>query len=77
MNHEFRKRGTGLGERLPLTLRAYRRLAASAAPLAPLVLTRRLKRGKEHPTRIGERRGVSETARPAGPLVWVHGASDM
>jgi 3-deoxy-D-manno-octulosonic-acid transferase len=62
-------------ERLPLTLRAYRRLAASAAPLAPFLLSRRLNRGKEHPARIGERRGHSEAARPPGPIVWVHGAS--
>src|SRR2546423_2705878 len=62
-------------ERLPLTLRGYRRLAAAATPLTSVLLARRLKRGKEHPTRIGERRGETEVARPPGPLIWAHGAS--
>jgi 3-deoxy-D-manno-octulosonic-acid transferase len=60
---------------LPLTLRAYRLLAAAAAPLTPLLLSHRLKRGKEDPARLAERRGESKRARPSGPLVWVHGAS--
>jgi 3-deoxy-D-manno-octulosonic-acid transferase len=68
--------GTRLvAERLPLTLRAYRRLAAAATPLVPLLLARRLKRGKEHPERIAERRGESAIERPTGPLIWAHGAS--
>ena len=62
-------------ERLPLTLRTYRRLAAAATPLAPMLLARRLKRGKEHPERLAERRGETEVARPPGPLIWTHGAS--
>jgi 3-deoxy-D-manno-octulosonic-acid transferase len=62
-------------ERLPLTLRAYRYLAMVASPLASLLLSHRLKRGKEHPTRAIERRGQTKEARPPGPLVWVHGAS--
>jgi 3-deoxy-D-manno-octulosonic-acid transferase len=64
-----------VAERLPLTLRIYRRLATAATPLAPLLLARRLKRGKEHPERMAERRGESALARPAGPLIWAHGAS--
>jgi 3-deoxy-D-manno-octulosonic-acid transferase len=64
-----------VAERVPLTLRAYRRLAAAATPLAPIVLSRRLKQGKEHPQRLAERRGESDVPRPAGPLVWMHGAS--
>jgi 3-deoxy-D-manno-octulosonic-acid transferase len=44
-------------------------------PLSGLVLARRLKRGKEHPDRLAERRGVASLPRPAEPLVWVHGAS--
>ncbi|HEV3186330.1 MAG TPA: 3-deoxy-D-manno-octulosonic acid transferase [Xanthobacteraceae bacterium] len=64
-----------MAERLPFTLRTYRRLAAAATPLAPLLLARRLKRGKEHPERIAERRGEAAVARPAGPLIWAHGAS--
>jgi 3-deoxy-D-manno-octulosonic-acid transferase len=62
-------------ERLPLTLRTYRRLAEAATPLAPLLLARRLKRGKEHPQRLAERRGETSVARPPGPLIWAHGAS--
>jgi len=70
------KVGTRLvAERLPLTLRAYRRVAAAATPLAPLLLARRLRRGKEDPARIAERRGETALERPSGPLIWAHGAS--
>jgi 3-deoxy-D-manno-octulosonic-acid transferase len=58
-----------------MTLRLYRRLSAAAVPLAPVLIKRRLKQGKEDPARVGERRGVSDDARPHGPLVWIHGAS--
>jgi 3-deoxy-D-manno-octulosonic-acid transferase len=64
-----------MAERLPATLRAYRRLAAAAMPFTPLVLHQRMRRGKENPERIGERRGEARIPRPQGPLVWVHGAS--
>jgi 3-deoxy-D-manno-octulosonic-acid transferase len=60
---------------LPLTLRAYRVLTSAATPLSGMLLSRRLKQGKEHPERKSERCGESKVARPAGPLVWVHGAS--
>jgi 3-deoxy-D-manno-octulosonic-acid transferase len=60
---------------LPATLRLYRLLATAAAPLAPLLFSYRLRRGKEDPTRLKERRGETDVARPNGPLVWVHGAS--
>jgi 3-deoxy-D-manno-octulosonic-acid transferase len=60
---------------LPMTLRVYRRLSSVAVPLAPALIKRRLKQGKEDPARVGERRGMSADARPHGPLVWVHGAS--
>lgn len=60
---------------LPITLRAYRRLSAALAPLTPMLINRRLKKDKEDPARIDERRGISQIARPAGPLVWIHGAS--
>jgi 3-deoxy-D-manno-octulosonic-acid transferase len=62
-------------ERLPLTLSVYRLLATAAAPLAATLLSYRLKRGKEHPERLIERRGTASARRPPGPLVWVHGAS--
>jgi 3-deoxy-D-manno-octulosonic-acid transferase len=56
-------------------LRAYRLLAAAAAPLAPLLLARRLKRGKENGARLDERRGGGVNLRPHGAVVWLHAAS--
>ncbi len=64
-----------MGDRLPGTLRVYRGLAAATAPLTPLLLSYRLKRGKEDPARLGERRGEPNVTRPPGSLVWLHGAS--
>jgi 3-deoxy-D-manno-octulosonic-acid transferase len=60
---------------LPMTLRVYRKLSSAVVPLAPALINRRLKLGKEDPERIGERRGMSRDVRPEGPLVWIHGAS--
>ena len=60
---------------LPMTLRVYRKLSSAMVPLSPALINRRLKLGKEDPARVGERRGVSANVRPAGPLVWIHGAS--
>src|SRR3954466_7653116 len=64
-----------LAEPLPMTLRVYRKLSSAMVPLSPALINRRLKLGKEDPARVGERRGVSADVRPAGPLVWIHGAS--
>jgi 3-deoxy-D-manno-octulosonic-acid transferase len=64
-----------MDEPLPMSLRAYRLLWAAATPLAPALLSHRLKRGKEHPGRLEERYGESRIPRPPGPLVWIHGAS--
>jgi 3-deoxy-D-manno-octulosonic-acid transferase len=58
-----------------MTLRMYQRLASGLVPLAPALIKRRLKQGKEDPARVGERRGLSQDVRPHGPLVWIHGAS--
>jgi 3-deoxy-D-manno-octulosonic-acid transferase len=58
-----------------MTLRFYRGLSSAMVPLAPALMKRRLKLGKEDPERIGERRGVTHDARPHGPVVWIHGAS--
>jgi 3-deoxy-D-manno-octulosonic-acid transferase len=60
---------------LPLTLYAYRLVTAAATPLAPALISHRLKRGKELPARLNERYGESKIARPSGSLIWVHGAS--
>src|SRR6202790_920092 len=64
-----------LANSLPMTLRVYQKLSAAMVPLAPALIKRRLKQGKEDPARVGERRGMSQDVRPHGPLVWIHGAS--
>lgn len=64
-----------MAERLPATLRTYRALTRAAKPLAALLLSYRLRHGKEHAVRLPERRGESKIVRPPGPLVWLHGAS--
>ena len=63
-------------DRLPLALRFYR-LASLAAvpPMASRLLAWRAKRGKENRARLAERYGQASLPRPAGPLVWLHGAS--
>lgn len=60
---------------LPMTLRFYRSLSSAMVPLAPALIKRRLRLGKEDPERIGERRGITRDTRPQGPMVWIHGAS--
>jgi len=64
-----------MNDALPTALRLYRVLSAAATPLTPLLLARRLARGKEIRARLAERRGEPSAARPPGALVWVHGAS--
>ena len=62
-------------DRLPLSLHVYQRATRLAAPFAGALLATRLRRGKEDPERISERRGIATLERPAGPLIWAHGAS--
>jgi 3-deoxy-D-manno-octulosonic-acid transferase len=62
-------------DRLPFTLRLYRGSTRVAAPFAGRILKRRLKRDREDPLRVSERRGIASLPRPHGPLVWMHGAS--
>ena len=64
-----------MSARLPVSLTAYRLLTQAATPFTYGLLKRRLAKGKELAARIAERRGEAKIARPAGPLVWVHGAS--
>jgi 3-deoxy-D-manno-octulosonic-acid transferase len=64
-----------LASSLPMMLRVYQKLSAAVVPLSPALINRRLKKGKEDPARVGERRGISRDIRPHGPLVWIHGAS--
>ncbi len=59
--------------RLALTL--YRTTGHLVAPLVRQLLARRLKRGHEDPARLDERLGRTNWTRPAGPLIWLHGAS--
>ena len=59
----------------PLSLRLYAAGTALAEPLAPGLLARRARRGKEDPARIGERLGRASVPRPEGPLVWIHAVS--
>ena len=49
--------------------------ATLAAPALRLLLRRRAWRGKEIAARLGERRGIDPTPRPAGMLLWLHTAS--
>ncbi|WP_428390193.1 3-deoxy-D-manno-octulosonic acid transferase [Lichenicoccus sp.] len=50
--------------------------AASLAEPGLLIFLRlRLLRGKEHPDRVGERRGRATLPRPEGQLLWLHAAS--
>ena len=58
---------------LPLAL--YAVATGLFEPLAPALLRRRAKAGKEAPDRITERLGRPALARPEGPLVWLHGVS--
>lgn len=44
-------------------------------PLAPMLLARRARAGKEDAARLNERLGRPTTPRPPGPLVWLHGVS--
>ncbi len=56
-------------------LAVYGGLTQIAAPLAPWLLHRRVRQGKEDARRLPERLGRPTLARPQGRLVWLHGAS--
>jgi 3-deoxy-D-manno-octulosonic-acid transferase len=53
----------------------YHYLTRCAAPFLKWHLQRRLKKGKEDPSRISERFGGASFSRPEGDLVWFHAAS--
>lgn len=53
----------------------YRGLTGALAPAVPALLHNRVRRGKEDPRRLAERRGVSSLPRPSGTLIWIHAAS--
>ena len=56
-------------------LALYRGLTTIAEPLVRFYLGRRVRRGKEDPQRMAERRGIASAPRPDGPLIWLHAAS--
>lgn len=58
-----------------LGLSAYLMLSNRLVGLANRKLETRLNEGKEHPERIGERRGHATVQRPPGMLIWFHAAS--
>ena len=55
-------------------LTIYRLLTIDFAFFASAVLSWRARQGKEDPERFGERMGAPGLERPAGRLVWLHGA---
>lgn len=59
----------------PWQLKVYRMATRLAQPAAGLVLSHRLKKGKEDAARLGERKGRPGKPRPEGRLIWIHGAS--
>ncbi len=56
-------------------IKGYGVATRALGPLTPLLLSRREKQGKEDPARKQERHGQTDLARPAGELIWMHGAS--
>ncbi|HWU26460.1 MAG TPA: glycosyltransferase N-terminal domain-containing protein [Rhizomicrobium sp.] len=60
---------------LPLSLKTYCAATSLLEPIAPALLERRARRGKECRLRIRERLGFAAQPRPLGRLVWIHGAS--
>lgn len=64
-----------MNNRTPLPLVTYRAAARVLAPAAPLVLRARARAGKEDRSRLAERFGKASLPRPAGDVIWIHGAS--
>ncbi|MET3666676.1 3-deoxy-D-manno-octulosonic acid transferase [Caulobacter sp. 1776] len=60
---------------MTLSLGLYRAATGLLEPIVPVLLAGRARKGKEDPTRLAERLAKAPTARPDGPLVWLHGAS--
>lgn len=60
---------------VPALLRVYHYGLIAGEPALAGLLAWRRRRGKEDPVRLPERTGRPGKPRPAGPLVWAHGAS--
>lgn len=56
-------------------LTIYRSLTLAGRPFLELLLTLRMRRGKEDSARLPERKGRASRPRPKGKLVWIHAAS--
>ncbi|HKT18829.1 MAG TPA: 3-deoxy-D-manno-octulosonic acid transferase [Stellaceae bacterium] len=57
-------------------LALYQAGTTALGPVVALYLARRMAHGKEDRDRFSERQGIASRARPQGPLVWVHAASN-
>jgi 3-deoxy-D-manno-octulosonic-acid transferase len=55
-----------------VALRAYLAASPLIALAGPVLLRRRLARGKEDPARLEEKRGLASEPRPNGRLIWLH-----
>ncbi|PZP55446.1 MAG: 3-deoxy-D-manno-octulosonic acid transferase [Micavibrio aeruginosavorus] len=53
----------------------YKKTMVLGTPVLKTLLSRRVKKGKEDPDRLGERKGIASLPRPSGPLIWMHVAS--
>ncbi|MEZ6031437.1 MAG: glycosyltransferase N-terminal domain-containing protein [Hyphomonadaceae bacterium] len=60
---------------MTVSLALYRLGTRLLEPLAPWLVSQRLKKGKENPDRIGERFAATTAARPDGAVIWMHAAS--
>lgn len=56
-------------------LTIYRSLTLAGLPFLELLLGLRVRRGKEDPARLPERKGRPSRPRPQGKLAWIHAAS--
>jgi len=56
-------------------LQLYKTITSLSYPVLGTILRKRVRRGKEDPARLDERKGISKTNRPDGILFWVHAAS--
>lgn len=58
-----------------MNLTFYKGLMSVSGPALSLLLHKRKKKNKEHPTRYVEKKGWATIPRPQGNLIWIHGAS--
>src|SRR5258707_853523 len=58
-----------------VALALYRGVMNTLIPAVPAFLRLRARQGKEDAVRLTERYGLASRARPAGTLIWIHGAS--